>query len=146
MAPQRTSKKPSDLTRQESKKARKQADDDSEEINDVNDAEAMDVDDDPHEDEPEETQSTSAQELLSNMVAGVCSCPPNFIFLHTISFHSTGKRLRLIDSGFRHASATPPTRKPSSRPTPAPLQPSRTPSSPYLTSMKSSREYLTIMH
>jgi len=51
-------------TRQASKKTRKQADEESE---DVEDADSMDVDGE----EPEQAQTASAQELIASMVEGV---------------------------------------------------------------------------
>jgi hypothetical protein len=74
MAALRASKK-SGASRQEPRNLRQQTKDDNEETNDVDDdAEVMDVDDDSQEEEPEGMQSTSAEELLSKMVAGVRLC------------------------------------------------------------------------
>jgi len=54
-------------TRQAHKKTRKHSDDEKEEMDEYGDAEAMDIDDG----ELEKSQTTSAQELIANMVEGV---------------------------------------------------------------------------
>ncbi|KAF1920155.1 hypothetical protein BDU57DRAFT_508304 [Ampelomyces quisqualis] len=73
MAAQRTTKRSchTSNTRQRTESAQEQLDDCSDDvsISDSN-AESMDVDDQGHDEQPQETRSRSAQELLSNMVAG----------------------------------------------------------------------------
>jgi hypothetical protein len=64
------------VTYEQLKNLRGQGNDESEDINSCEDIEAMETNDEGQDEKPEETQSTSAQELLSNMVAGVCFCPP----------------------------------------------------------------------
>jgi hypothetical protein len=82
MAPLHLSKKfnhssvTENVTCEQLKNLRGQGNDESEDINSCEDIEAMETNDEGQDEEPEETQSTSAQALLSNMVAGVCSCPP----------------------------------------------------------------------
>jgi hypothetical protein len=79
MAPLRTTKRFSHntATKHDSKAVNRQDDAESEELTDpgVN-TDSTDGEDQSQRDEPEETQSKSAQDLLSSMVAGVSSRPP----------------------------------------------------------------------
>ena len=77
MAPPRITKASShnstttSATRQGSKNPHKQTDEDLEEVEEFDDAGAMDFENEDHDEEPEEPRSTSAQELIANMVQDV---------------------------------------------------------------------------
>jgi hypothetical protein len=76
--------KQSSASRWEPRNLRQQTKDGNEEMGCIEDAEGMDIDDNSQEQEQEGTQSTSAEELLSKMVAGVRSCLPYFRTLDSI--------------------------------------------------------------
>jgi hypothetical protein len=81
MAPQRTTKKSSHASN-----SRQRIDEHSEDFSGSDSiANSMDIDDRHRDEESQETQSRSAQELLSHMVAGVRSCSPAnqaFVYSH----------------------------------------------------------------
>jgi hypothetical protein len=62
--------------------SRKQANENLEETIISSDSDSMDASDNSPEQEPAETQSKSARELLTDMVAGVCPWPSS----HTIPY------------------------------------------------------------